>query len=299
MLDPVLQALEDFGRHAAQRLEFNTAYLSDTTRAIRDELLLSQSIHNRIPHYFGKIARVMSTILPEAQVIRELRFANINVEQRPMTILAQALAQPSSVRTVEFDHVDVGDKTGIAFFQALGLSIVEHFAFRNCKLTDDVIDSVLAFLQRLIARRGRGSLPSIDLSGNLISEYSFAQLEHLMTGKPLPDRDDGSSDEGGKATDSSLIGSPSAASEGTDPDDDEVAQLFAENERLRRQIARLKEILQDVREKDAIVVIGDGSDKLFALMDSIDRRIESLAASAPPPTPSKQTDINPEAQAES
>jgi hypothetical protein len=383
---PMVQGLEAVGFDCIATLTFTTNYSVDTPPDLFDESLVVQSIMRRFPDYFTKIVRTLSQLVPASHILSSLRFCRMAADIKSMDALGSIFTGPHCIRVIVFEKMEIGDPAWISFFNALKDAEAPDLVFRDCDISDDIIDPVANHIRS--RRRRHGTVGRLNLVQNHVSQYVLRHIERLRDGKSVEEAESSSDHEeeankreplgnrpthedisaestdalphedeeqsgGAKSTEpgaateartdseagqqgrmpqrhagkvtpgaglgtggsrdddhepigneaSTRLKTGSAASVHRDPGEPETSvqagmefqdvfekdprlcglgsaneeeRLFAENQRLRVQIERLKAIAQHADERGSLFIVGDGCSTVLDVMERVDQRLEQL-----------------------
>jgi hypothetical protein len=272
-------------------LTFNAAYANETPADFKDEVVLASSVLNRVTNYFRRILLALETSLPSSHLLTTLKFSRLHIDSTHIPILAKVLVQAPALRTVEFEHMDIRDPIVIAFFDALGANRAPKIVFRDCPVTDNVLESVCRHIRR--SRRKTGFATEIEFINTSLSAHTQSIIRQVQCGEPPKESDKGETDSESSGSEKSDISipppdPPEPVSVRTTqniferdvrlfnlPSRTKVEALIAENTRLRVQIERLKRLIRDV-EDGGLFIVGDGCESVLELMRKVDARFDSF-----------------------
>ena len=295
----VVKGLESFGIGMVKSLTFKVG--SDLDR---------DSVAEAVPGYGEKIVRVVARLVRESVALSDVHFVGIELDRDDVRGLAKALRVEGSLKVVEFRDVELGDELVGLFLRELGGCRPPSLAFVSCGLSSGVFRCVVEFIENVLKKYGQSAVPSLDLTGNdtaldklheQLSEKQNGKLVEIVKAKLRVD-DVVVAKESDAQTEEVITDTASEASVEyrlpERPEDDnalvnffhqdkrlenlsdasEEDRLFAENQRLRVQIDRLKGIIYEVNNHDALFVLGDGCYSAVDFMNSLQVRLEKLMA---------------------
>ena len=289
----VVKGLESFGVSMVKSLTF--------TIGSKD------SVADVAPGYCEKLVRVVGRLVRESSVLNDVHFVEIEFDRDDVRDLAKALKVEGSLKAVEFRNVELGDELVALFLKELGSCRPPSLAFVSCGLSSGVFGCVVEFIENVLKKHGQSAVPSLDLTGNdtaldklhdkLSEQGELAEI--FKTKVRVDDIVAKESDEQTTVTEEVIADEASVEYRLPErPEDDDALvnffhqdkrlenlsdaseedRLFSENQRLRVQIDRLKGIIYEVNNHDALFVLGDGCYSVVDFMNSLQARLEKLLA---------------------
>ena len=246
LYDPLTAAIASYGKELFYHLVFTCSALAEYASAPRMPKSVVDSIAVAVKSYFARIAREIVRLLENSAILKGVHLISIDIEITELLMICRAVEESRSLVAIEFTDIDIFDR-GIELIAAeLSKTKIKYATFKHCGLTDGCIPCMIKFAHDVRRRFGREGLIEIDLSDNEITPREFKRVVNALNTFDL---------------------------------ESEEARLEEENEQLRIEIDRLKGIINEVAEKGALFIVGDGAADLVANMRQIDARITRLEKS--------------------
>jgi hypothetical protein len=240
---PLLRSLESYGPDSIVSLQ-----LSGNRFPPGDAV--SDSIAVAVPNYFKAYSAVIAKMVTGSHILKEIHLISVDVVVDDLVLIARSARQSAQLRVFDVIDIAIGDSNIELITSELISPTITSVAFKHCALTDRCVPMFVRYAQTVRKKFGRSGLVEIDLSDNEIDPRKFEQVRAALKATDLFER---------------------AMAEAK-----EIEALEAENENLRREVERMRKIVQEVKEHNALFVIGDGAPELVKRLQIIDRRIMAL-----------------------
>lgn len=251
LFNPILQAIETYGTSVFEVLTFSCIKLSELSERSEDAQeqypqYILNSIAINIPQYLKYIINKLNDLFSSSQKLMEIHFIFLKCDSDDLANICKHVRRSPSLKLVDFTGIPIGNKDIKEMTYQLSFNKeIQYVYFRRCDLTDSSIPILVDYVTSVRKRFRHEGLIEVDLSDNDISPQQFSQVVKALN----------------NFTDFELT---------------EEEKLENENERLREEILKMREIVREVKEKGKLFIIGDGSDEVIKLMKSIDQRISIL-----------------------
>lgn len=189
---PLLETLYSYGVKAIPGLGFN----SDLSLTVAKELHAFRnsrradsevyhppiefegSIFQNNAQFISELVGLLSRILPRTESIFILKFRSMLFEYRDIDVLSQSIYQCETLRVLKLHNIPLHDEGFERLSQALRRKSVTTLQCRNCKLTDQIADSLISlinyqtYVQREAERKAE-QMKDKNLGIVCISMYDF------------------------------------------------------------------------------------------------------------------------------
>lgn len=219
--------------------------------AVRSDRVLN-SISMSVENYFAKLCNSIVEMIIKSEILESVTIMNVIARGKDLHKLTMSLGQSRSIRKIKFVDVCMNNSTVQRCLNDISQNKISSLSFRKCGLNDDVVPYFIEFINMNKKLFGNAMISHLDLSENNISQESYNRIELAI----------------GSEFNKKLFTS--------DDIETQINELKEENEELRVQIERLKSLIREVRENDALFVLGDGAVALIEKMRGIDERITHL-----------------------
>jgi hypothetical protein len=247
---PLLRSLEACGADSIVSLQVSCDRLAQFPPggAVPDSV--SNSIAVAVPNYFRDYSAVIARMAWRSSILKEIHLISVDAVIDDLVLIARAARQSAHLCVFDLVDIAIGDSNIELIISELLSPTITSVTFRHCGLTDRCIPAFVRYAETVRRRFGRSGLIVIDLSDNGIDPRNFRQLTAALNAMDIAE---------------------TALAEAK-----EMEALEAENENLRREVERMRKIAQEVKERNALFIIGDGAPELVKQLQTIDRRITSL-----------------------
>jgi hypothetical protein len=240
---PLLRSLEAYGPDSIVSLQVSG------DRFLRGEAV-SDSIAAAVPNYFSDYSAVIANMVSRSNILKEIHLISVDAVVDDLALIARSAAQSIHLRVFDLVDIAVGDSNIELITSELLSPTLTAVSFRNCALTDRCLPAFVRYAATVRTKFGRSGLVEIDLSDNRIDPHKFRQVTKTLNAMDLNER---------------------AMAEAK-----EMEALEAENQNLRREVERMRKMVQEVTERNALFIIDNGAPELVKQLQIIDRRITSL-----------------------
>lgn len=302
--EPLMKGLENFGIHMVYKLTFNVDLNKNFSKAAELKPVITYSIATVVPKYFKRLVLLLKRMLAESTILKEVHFEGIKIPKKELESISHVLTKPSSLELIEFKDIPIPDKDVSALFRSFGSSKIPDIVFTNCEITDESTDAIVEYLNKYTATHGIKKIPKISLPNNSISKYAIKQI--MKASHQRIDSDSSGSDcssVGIIVPMNDLINENNQQSEIKQIKEEVITPieldpafanffgtkiklknygdlpdqiLMTENERMKVQIQRLKSLIDEVNNNDALFIVGDGVYDVTEFMKAIEKRLNSI-----------------------
>lgn len=240
---PLIHALAAYGRESITSVAFTCTRLAECSSQKRLPQSVENSISMRVKCYFARITRELGKLIESSAILRGVHLISTDTPIEELIFIARAAQKSRTLATIEFTDIEIFDRDIEPIVLELSKTRIKTAVFKHCGLTNRCIPLMVRFAETVRQRLGKAGLTEIDLSDNEITPSEFKRV---------------------------------AAALNTTDVESEAERLEKENEQLRTEIDRLKGIIDEVNEKGALFIVGDGATDLVANMKQIDARLARL-----------------------
>ena len=240
---PLVHALAAYGRESITSLAFTCTRLAECSSQKKLPQSVENSIAMRVKSYFARITREIGKLIESSPILRGVHLISTDTPIEELIFIARAAQKSRTLATIEFTDIEIFDRDIEPIVLELSKTRIKTAVFKHCGLTNRCIPLMVRFAETVRQRLGKSGLTEIDLSDNEITPSEFKRV---------------------------------AAALNTTDVESEAERLEKENEQLRTEIDRLKGIIDEVNEKGALFIVGDGATDLVANMKQIDARLARL-----------------------
>lgn len=244
---PLLSAIANYANDSIIQLVFSCSQLADCDESSgKLTNTVKKSIALKVKGYSRKLTQLIIKILKESKILKSVHLISTDTDTEELIAISQAAQRCQSLETIEFTDINIFDRNIKAIAVELSKAKIKSAVFKHCGLSDFCIPVMVKYAQIARKRFGDRGLREIDLSDNEISETEFAKVIAALNNSS------------------------------TVSNEDEERRIEKENEELRTEIARLRGIIEEVEERNALFIVGDGARELVAKMKQIDQRVKLL-----------------------
>ncbi|OHT00740.1 hypothetical protein TRFO_32470 [Tritrichomonas foetus] len=245
LIGPILRSIETFGANEFELLTISCLKLAQLDEDEEYPQYIIDSIAVNVPQYFKYFFKTLVTLLSTSRQLKEIHFLCLKLDEEDLINTCKAIRQSQSLKLVDFTDIPIGNKIIKEMTYHVSFnSEIQYIYFRRCDLTNDSIPILVNYVSAIRKRFGEEGLLEIDLSDNDISPDEFQKVIEALNNFQTEDC----------------------------PEE----RLMKENELLRDEIIKWKEIVREVKENGKLFIMGEGSREIIKLMRSIDDRISIL-----------------------
>ena len=292
---------------------FNCDSLANYTPTRGVPSIVSTSIAYCLPSFFHRIVRTFGYILPLSVTLEEIRLHNIIPEENDFSELCISICQSSSLKSFKCENVPIGDEQFSIGIKILARSSITFFRFKRCNLSDDSFPALEKFAIQYKVHHKTKSISTMDFQDNSISAHSRKLIlqklgtpntqilltsndsyqnislenEELEESSLEMNFSDDSSTDTKEAQSKVKENKPKAEIinffeekdlEENLPNfgDSPLGKVKEENYKLHLQIDRLKGMIAEVKNNNALFIVGPGSTQLIEKMKNIDDRLTQI-----------------------
>jgi hypothetical protein len=243
--------LYEYGKDYAIGVVLSCAGLADCDPDQNLPEPVANSIAIRIPMYFTKVAKVLAKLLRNSEVLKELRLISTDTDVLDLIEICNSIRKSSVLSEFEVTDVAIGDENIKRITNELSRTTLKLLVLRHCGLTNASVPILISYVENIRQRFRENGLREIDLSDNAIESAEFEKVISALSA-PLPTE-------------------PTSSQRKCDRN-----ALIEENRRLKAEIARLKGLIQEVVDHNALFIVGEGAPALVKRMKEIEARISAL-----------------------
>lgn len=250
-LPSLFAAIEKHGPYSMIEIEFNCDLISDYDYHSNYPPHIQNSIAISTPNFSHLVALCVCSLLQKSKILETVHLANIEFNEADLLQIFKHMIT-SKIHKIILQNVPLNNHLVKKIFKVITKHDIRSLTLRHCNLTDSMVPNIISGIKQNRIQFGK-NLRKLDISDNDLSDESLEQIGTILQ-TPI----------------SQIVTEAEQHS-------DELMQLKKENEELRIQIQRLQLIKSEVKNHDALFVIGDGAPDLIEKMKQIGQRVFNLS----------------------
>ena len=294
LFPPIKAALLRYGANRIRHLNLNCNMQARHRRALKHRCQnlpheLESSIALQLPYFEAEVAALVSRILFKTKRLHSLSLKSINLDFCDLDVICQGLISCSTLRSLAFVSVPIGDEGFQMLAAALRRPGVTDLTCRACGLTDDSSAELRQLVKfHMIVQRKEDNtankekrtpeliaLASIDLRGNALTPYFVEDVRNLVDRSPVYRfdlRDNAEITRAMKRISPKFIVGVTPK-RGKVSDDE---RLKLENERLKGKVGRIIGRKNVAAVNDKVFIVGHRAPELADHIFALDRLCTKL-----------------------